>query len=103
MTYDDEFGHFIRREEDLSSILQTKEDKKLRVEYLRDMSADEELIAQDVLVISYNDHTIGIFDIDKEYLVITDVRFKGKLLKIRNLIKEYFACELEFVCKDYQN
>jgi hypothetical protein len=102
MKFDDEFGHFIRREEDLSIILQT-EDRNFRVDYLRDMSADEELIAQDVLIISYNDHTIGIFDLEKEYLVVTDVRFQSKLSNIKYLIKEYFACELELVCKDYQN
>ncbi len=101
----DKFGLHIRHEEELTAKLKTL-DKNFEVDYLRNMSADEELLSNTVLVLSYNDHTVAIVDLSKEYVLVTDIRFQAKVDNAYVLILEYFDIsykDVQFLCKDYQN
>jgi hypothetical protein len=103
---DDEFGHYIRHEEEITAKMRRKIDKNFKVDYLRDMSADEEMLSNTVLVILHNDHTVAIVDISKEYVLVTDIRYRARVMDSYSIILEYFDVDykdVQFLCKDYQN
>jgi hypothetical protein len=97
--------HYTRHEEEITAKLQ-KIDKGFNVDYLRNMSADEELLSNTVLVILHNDHTVAIVDISKEYVLVTDIRYQARVANAYAVILEYFDVDykdVQFLCKDHQN